>query len=72
MARTTALKPVEEKPTGTWSRSIEFERSRETKNKVVFVESDEPVVVGTLYVSKAFDTDMGKPEKITVTINPTV
>jgi len=71
MARAAAAKPAE-KPIApdSWGRVIEFERGRETKNKVVYTETEEPIIVGTLYVSKAFAKDMGDPEKIAVDIQP--
>lgn len=49
-------------------KTVLFEKDRDTRNTVVFVEKPEPgtpPVIGTLYLQKWFITDN---EKVTITI----
>jgi hypothetical protein len=45
-----------------------FSKAGETKNTVKFQEDTEPHMVGQQYVQKPAYEELGKPEKITVTI----
>ena len=49
---------------------ITLRRARETKNTVRFEEpeSDQPIIIGTLYVQKWALKRLGEPETLTVTI----
>jgi hypothetical protein len=51
---------------------VTLRRARETKNTVRYEEpeSDEPTVIGTLYLQKWALHRLGDPEAITVTIAP--
>lgn len=51
--------------------SLEFEYERDTKNTVRFaetVEDGDPTLVGTLYLQKFANKELGNPERIRVTI----
>jgi hypothetical protein len=56
--------------------TVKFVRERETKNTVRFAEvprdpkQPEALVVGTLYVQKAALDEIGTPDNLTVTIQP--
>ena len=49
---------------------LSFERERETKNTVRYEEqvTDEPPVVGTLYLQKYALNRLGNPDRLRVTI----
>jgi hypothetical protein len=50
--------------------TLKFTREKETKGTQRFAEDGDEPSVGTLYVKKAADAKLGKPERITVTIEP--
>lgn len=51
---------------------IEFEYEKETKNKVRYQElnesDDSPIRIGVLYIDKTAHEELGKPEKLKVTV----
>jgi hypothetical protein len=51
---------------------VTLRRAKETKNTVRYEEpeSDQPMVIGTLYVQKWAMHRLGDPETLTVTIAP--
>ena len=51
---------------------VSLHRAKETKNTVRYEEpeSDQPLVIGTLYVQKWALHRLGDPQEITVTIAP--